>query len=602
MKKTDYLPVTARDVTTDHILTLEVQKAQALFNAMPLEEKINVVLSAPWLQRQKLIILAENPEELVRALPEDEVYWTVKEIGLEDALPIISHLSFEQLQYNMDIDCWTKDLIDMAAVTRWFKVLLRCREEQVLEWVSRADERFLNFAFKKLFNVYRLSDDIDLSEASDLLPSWTIDGLYYFQFADEEARMVAIPFLHLLYRSDSKYFYFLMENTRWVSAIELEEDVLRMRQRRMAEQGFPELDEAWQVYQPLSLKEMKELQERGHRRLPVQETSPSTHQWLRYRFTLDTRNRFVHAALKHIEDPHIAAKVQQEIISLANTVMIADCIAVREHQDKQAAFSKVMGYVSIGLDYVSRHDAEAAVRLLEETPAFLLFRAGYSQALDLRSRALGICRELRDIHPRLQQDFFGTPWGEMIAGLTRSRPLFFEGIIVEAGSSDFREFETTDDIDAARQALDAAAMIKRVLFDCFGLAAAGVIADSVSGASNADISEIRAQQLFNTVFARHILYGTTDLAPVTAAELRQFLSGIFSTAEHAEAASAVMATSLLSDTMDWLQRQYVLADDAMPALQSFVQNCLNLLAQECGALAGAVEIDTRYISAFLFRR
>jgi hypothetical protein len=217
--------------------------------------------------------------------------------------------------------------------------------------------------------------------------------------------------------------------------------------------------------------------------------------------------------------------------------------------------------------------------------------------LDLRSRALGICREIQNMHPRLHQDFFGTPRGEIIEGLTRNRPLFYAGAVA-AGSSDFREFESADDIDAARQSLDCTAMIKQVLFDCFGLASAGVIADSVSKSSNADITDIRAQQLFNTVLARHILYGTTDLAPVTAEELQQFLAKIIGSGENAVSAAA-MEKSLVPDTLGWLQRQCAIADDAMPALQSFVQGCLRLLEEECGALAGAAEIDLRYISAVL---
>ena len=253
------MSIAKHEVTPEHLLALEAKQPQALFNALTLEDKMGVVLSAPWIKRQQLIMLDENPAELVQALPEDEIYWTIKEIGADDALPIISRLSFDQLQYSIDIDCWIKDLIDMAGVSHWLRMLLRCREENVLEWVTKTDERFLNFAFKKLFNVFRLSDDLDLTEASDLLPSWTIDGLYYFQFADDEARQIAIPFLHLLYKTDSSYFYYLMENTKWVSAVELEEDALRMRQRRMAEQGFPELEEAWPVYQYLSTEEMQAL-------------------------------------------------------------------------------------------------------------------------------------------------------------------------------------------------------------------------------------------------------------------------------------------------------------------------------------------------------
>jgi hypothetical protein len=471
----------------------------------------------------------------------------------------------------------------------------------VLEWINRTDEHFLNFAFKKLFNLFRLNEDYDLAEASDLLPSWTIDGLYYFQFAGEEARLVSIPFLHLLYKTDSRYFYYLMENTRWASALELEEDVLRMRQRRMAEQGFPGLDEAGHVYSPMSDREMKVLQEHATRAPAETESAPSTQPRLRYRFSMEGGDLFAYAALRHIREQRSAEKIQKELINLANTVMIADCVEVREHADKQAAFKKVMGYVSIGLEQASRHDAEGAVRLLEELPVLVLFRAGYSRALDLQSRARSICRELKSIHPRLQPDFFGMPLDDVIAGLSGKRPLYYTGY-EEADNSLHREFEKIEDIDDMNRALDEASVIKKVLFDCFALGAPGALEDLTTRSALEDAGDLRALQLFNTALVRHVLYGITGTAPVNASELRQFLSMVLTAGTHAQTVSGRISEALLADTVDWLRRQYRMLEEDVTALKSFVRSCLGRLEEECGALAGADEIEPRYISAVLLLR
>ncbi len=599
MTKADNQLVTGRAVTPEHLLALKAQQAQALFNELPLEEKIGMVLSASWAQRQKLIVLAVNSEELVQALPEEEIYWTVKEIGPEDALPIISRLSFDQLQYIIDVDCWNKDLIDMAAVTRWLRMMLRCREENVLEWVTRTDDGFLNFAFKKLFTVFRLSDDIDLAEASDLLPTWTIDGMYYFKFTDDEARLVSIPFLHLLYKTDSAYFYYLMENTRCVSAIELEEDVLRIRQGRMAEQGFPEQDEAWSIYQYLSADEIQALLDRKHKDARAAAESLSSLPRLRYRFTLRKPPLFVHAVLQNMTDMQSAEKVQREIISLTNRVMIADCEAVRETADKEKAFNKVLGYINISLELLGNRDTETAVRLMEEVPAHFLFRAGYSRALDLKKNAKLFYAELRRKKALLPADFFAAPWDETIAGLLMIRPLFFAGAI-DSTSSSFREFETADDIQAAENVLEIAKAITLVLFDCFGLKEATAFTGSATEPAE-DRDQPRAQQLFMTVLARHILYGTTELAPLTATELATFLGTVFSAGQKNAAGAAALNSNLLPDTLSWLCRQYRITESTLQPLRTFVQHCFDVLEEECGALAGLPEIDTRYVNVFLFR-
>ena len=150
--------------------------------------------------------------------------------------------------------------------------------------------------------------------------------------------------------------------------------------------------------------------------------------------------------------------------------------------------------------------------------------------------------------------------------------------------------------------LDVVAMITKVLFDCFGLQGPGVMNAVVAESTLEDTGELRAQQLFLTVLARHVLYGKTEPAPITVAELQKFLSRVFTASAKKGAVSASLTESLLPDTMNWLRLQYRLSEDTMPALQAFVRDCLEVLEQECGALAEARDIDTRYISAFLFRK
>jgi hypothetical protein len=159
-----------------------------------------------------------------------------------------------------------------------------------------------------------------------------------------------------------------------------------------------------------------------------------------------------------------------------------------------------------------------------------------------------------------------------------------------------------EEIRVTERVLDIVGMITKVLFECFGLQGPGVINAAVAESTLEDTGELRAQQLFLTVLARHVLYGKTEPAPITVAELQKFLSRVFTASAKKGAVSATLTESLLPDTINWLRLQYRLSEDTMPALQAFVRNCLEVLEQECGALADARDIDIRYISAFLFRK
>jgi hypothetical protein len=345
------------------------------------------------------------------------------------------------------------------------------------------------------------------------------------------------------------------------------------------------------------MEEMQALLDQKQHRGHAAAASPSQLPRLRYSFTQSKQHLFVHAVLRRIADRQIVERVQREIISLTNKIMIADCTAVRETRDKERAFGKVMGYINISLELLSKQDIDTAVRLIGDVPIHFLFRAGYSEALTLQNSA----RSVYDRYPNLQPDFFGPPWGETITGLRSARPLFFEGNLVKE-SSICREFETLEEIRVTGSVLDVAAMITKVLFDCFGLQGPGVMKAIIAESTLEDIGELRAKQLFLTVLARHVLYGKTDPAPITVAELQKFLPRVFTASAEKGAVSATLTESLLPDTMNWLRLQYRLSEDTMPCLQVFVRNCLEVLEQECGALADARDIDTRYISAFLFRK
>jgi len=581
----------------EQLFAMEANAAQALFNNLSLEEKVAIVLNTPWEKRQQLILLADNSQALVQGLPDEEIYWTIKETGTADALPVIARTSFEQFQYIIDIDCWQKDRIDMEQVMEWLQLMLRCNEAKVLEWLTNTDELFLNYVFKKLFTISKISEDIDLAEASDTLPQWTLDGRYYFQFANEEARLVSIPFLHLLYKTDSQLFYYVMDNTIWSFETELEDDLFRLRQSRIAEKGFPELDEALQVYQYLSPEHIKTVlrdQEFFSRATPEGKSAPLT---LRYSIGIKHPALFLQDVLAVIDNSQIFDRIQREIIHLSNQVMIADGREAREIQDLKKSLRKVLGYANIGLELLSKQDTGTAAEIMKAVPMQFLFRAGYSQALDLKNR-------LEQLHKILWQNcrpfrplFFDGPWGATIEGLSQVRPVYFEGNS-KTDSFLFRDFESIDEICVTRQVLDIVGVAEKVLFELLGVDIHNLMN---AGAGLVDSQTISARSVFMTALAQHVVHGVSKFAPVTATELKKFLAAVFIKNQDAEPAF-ILSTAFCRETIAWLNSRIDTLEDEAAALTTFVESCFSLLQDQCGSIAGIEQIDTRFVTAFIFRK
>ena len=58
-------------------------------------------------RRLDLILDAENPMAVVRALPADELYFTIGEVGLADAAELVQLASPAQFRVFLDLAAWT---------------------------------------------------------------------------------------------------------------------------------------------------------------------------------------------------------------------------------------------------------------------------------------------------------------------------------------------------------------------------------------------------------------------------------------------------------------------------------------------------------------
>src|SRR5688500_1039027 len=85
--------------------------------------------------------IVNNPEALalVRALPDEELFLTINEVGLSDSLELIELLSSEQVQTIFDLDVWQHDVIDNDSLTEWIGTLQSANPRTALKQMRDAD-------------------------------------------------------------------------------------------------------------------------------------------------------------------------------------------------------------------------------------------------------------------------------------------------------------------------------------------------------------------------------------------------------------------------------------------------------------------------------
>ncbi|MGA7878381.1 MAG: DUF6178 family protein, partial [Desulfoferrobacter sp.] len=128
------------------------------------------LMRIPAKKRLEMILQREDAEQVVAALAEQDFYFSVKEIGPEDALALLGMARVEQLNHIFDLEWWHKDQLQATKAVDWLDRLARANEDKLLEWLYHADFELLVTLFKRWLRVVDAPEDVDLIESIDQLP------------------------------------------------------------------------------------------------------------------------------------------------------------------------------------------------------------------------------------------------------------------------------------------------------------------------------------------------------------------------------------------------------------------------------------------------
>jgi len=145
----------------DAFLTLpaDPQEAREVFNRLPMEHQLEIILRQRGPERVRSIFLSDHPKELMQRLPELEVFLTVKELGRKDAVDLLSLTTSDQLQYLLDLDVWKKGRLDPDRVARWLEILLECGEDRVRQFLESTDPEELAPLLSKSIHVIKVEGE-----------------------------------------------------------------------------------------------------------------------------------------------------------------------------------------------------------------------------------------------------------------------------------------------------------------------------------------------------------------------------------------------------------------------------------------------------------
>ena len=401
------------------------------------------------------ILELREPEKAVRSLAKTDFFWLVKKIGEEDAYPLMRMATVEQWQYVLDIELWQRDRLNLVQTSQWLKRLLQADPARLAKWLSKEGEYLSFFYFFKNLEVRVKTEEDDYDLPGDFI---TFDNTYFFKVKDKANEQMIINILQLLASEDYARFQSLLLNLAGVLPAELEEEMYRLRNVRLAEEGFLPYEEAISVYAYINPDSLIRPDKAGKVELPEPEDemlpvplSP---------LTCAAQDNFLAQCTAHIHDSMLVDRIRIEFAGLCNQILSADNVVVDSIDTLVKVFRKAAGYVDIGLEKLSGGNLRIAEEILRHNSVFSVFRAGFSLALELKWEAERWVKSAWFTRQGLGPDFWGDEWGGMLSGLLEKRPRIFK---MADGEEGFRDFENISEINSCRQIIKRLAILDKLL-------------------------------------------------------------------------------------------------------------------------------------------
>ncbi len=402
--------------------------------------------SARGKRRLDLVLDAPDPGALVRALPADELYFTIRDVGLADAVELVQLASPAQFRTFLDLDAWPGGRLDPSRALPWLRAARAGADRddgQERAWrrkLAALDVELLELLLHGALVVHDLDEEPDPEFTSDRVLRMP-DGKLVVEFRAEGASYLAVRGLvDDLLAEDPFRASRLLTALRYELPSELEESALRWRTGRLHDLGYPPLEEALSWFaRPAA---------RPAGRLPGAPARPPG-------FFLELRpqgSRLARAADRLSAGEREALEL--ELVTAANATLVDDGVDPGDLDGVRRAVEAARALVELGLEAAAGDDDARAAGTLATTPVKALFQQGFARLLELKWRA-------EKVRAALAGRELGPPLDELLAALARRRPLYFPG--VEAPREDWgtpaaaahqrRPFLSSADLARAAEAL-----------------------------------------------------------------------------------------------------------------------------------------------------
>jgi hypothetical protein len=345
--------------------------AQSALATLSTDAQVAIVCETPLARRAEILELLPAPEQVVPKLPEAELCFTLKAVGLGDAGWILAHATGEQLQACVDLDAWRGESLDLRTLDDWLAALADASEDKWIEVCESIDPELLVRFVQERAEVVLKPSEQDWSPPDGAM---TLEGQFFLvPRGDADDVETLMELLRILFQRDYWRYFQLLQGAQHELPTEIEEWARRWRSGRLEDLGFPPREEALAIY-ARPRDEDRRLLEPGAR-LDVQEFHLPV--WMpRLPMTRGARHAVFRAAAQ-LDDAERHSFLYA-FLALANQVAVAGRMPLGDADSIPGAIEKAATLASAGLEALAREHGVEPSEVLRRARLTGLFRIGAS--------------------------------------------------------------------------------------------------------------------------------------------------------------------------------------------------------------------------------
>ena len=574
-------------------------RAEKITNSLPFSQRMSLVLNASGKDREHLILMARDAEKIVKSLPAEEFYYTIKEIGEKDASALLSLASAEQVTFCLDIEGWKKDRLNHKKFLDWWEIFLECGDDKILELIRDMDKDLIISFLKGQIKVVKPGTEIELVEIDKDM--FTLDNQYYINFKNpRHSRRILTHMLELIFDKHHDLYVGILEGVIWSIPTEIEDMAFHWRQSRLLDKGFPDLYESLDIYRYLDPAMLnvdggtKDSHEPDEGMQKWDEITPN------FYLAPQVSGDFFSQALRLALEREEMASLKGELVYLCNKAMVADGVDVSHLQTVRETLANVYHYLNLGLSFLCHGDLNKAVRGLKKLYLKQIFQAGYSLTLRLRRTAEQILRDGWFPEGRNDLTLLDSLYLETMEGVLRTKPVFFEGLIDPARAS-YRTFRELEEIHRTEECLKDIEFLLRLHRDVYGFSPEDVRKTNLQGCYPDHWHEVAFSTVTLVSLANHVLQDKLRFMPLSRDDVQRFL---LRTLEEDGKGGVLpkFKENFIHEAQRFLEQLMTsYPQEDRDRAWSFWQRCLEKLRTEFAYLDLSKPIDPRFTTGLVMR-